>query len=93
MGSIGSAQRRTHLLLGQTVTRVIGIQQMTAEIGSTLLLGEKAAQALAPTAVQSQGSYLLEGFTRPLQLFTLRASDLQKHNPTNQVLQLRPQSR
>lgn len=93
MGSIGSAQRRSHLLLGQTVTRVIGIQKMTAEIGCTVLLGEQAAQALAPSATQSQGSYLLEGFSRPIQLFTLRSSHLQKQNPTNQVLQLRPQSR
>lgn len=93
MGSIGSAQRRSHLLLGQTVTRVIGIQKMTGELGCRVLLGEQAAKTLAPTAVQSQGSYLLDGFSRPLQLFTLRSSDLQKQNPMNQVLQLHPQSR
>ena len=93
MGSIGSAQRRSHLLLGQTVTRVVGIQKMTGELGCRVLLGEQAAKTLAPTAVQSQGSYLLDGFSRPIQLFTLRSSELQKQNPTNQVLQLHPQSR
>ncbi|HKM15986.1 MAG TPA: adenylate/guanylate cyclase domain-containing protein [Marinospirillum sp.] len=94
MGSLGSAQRRSHLLLGQTVNRVIGIQKMTAEIGSTLLLGEQAAQTLPTEAVQSQGRYLLEGFTAPQELFTLRqqSQNLAKSH-TNRVLQLRPQSR
>lgn len=93
MGSIGSAHRRSHLLLGQTITRVVGIQQMTGELGCRVLLSEAVAQALAPTAVQSQGSYLLEGFSRPIQLFNLRSGPLPKQNPSNQVLQLRPQSR
>lgn len=94
VGSLGSAQRRSHLLLGQTISRVIGIQKMTAEIGSTLLLGEQAAQALPKEATQSQGNYLLEGFNRPRQLFTLRKNTHNTpKNYTNTVLQLHPQSR
>lgn len=72
VGSLGSAQRRSHLLLGQTLSRVVGIQKMTAEIGSTLLLSEQAAQTQPPQTVTSQGNYLLEGFTCPQQLYTLR---------------------
>lgn len=98
IGSIGSAQRRSHLLLGQTISRVIGIQKMTAEIGSTLLIGEHAAQSLPKDALQTQGSYLLEGSNRPQQLFTLKPPPFvaKAHaNPTqtNRVLQLHTQSR
>lgn len=94
VGSLGSTQRRSHLLLGKTITRAISIQKLTQDIGSTLLLSETAAQTLPATQTKSQGNFLLEGFTRPRQLYTLKKANPQaQQNPTNQVLQLHPQSR
>lgn len=91
IGSLGSAQRRSHLLLGQTINRVIGIQQMTAEIGSTLLLSETLAKSLSPKQTMSQGNYLLEGFTRPQHLYTLKNPN-PSLGPKKSVLQLHPLS-
>lgn len=69
VGSIGPAHRRTHTLLGDTVTVTLRIQEMTAELAQPILIGECAARQLDASALQSQGSYLLEGLTIPHVLF------------------------
>ena len=46
IGSIGPAHRRTHTLLGDTVTIALRIQEMTAELAQPILLGERAARQL-----------------------------------------------
>ena len=69
VGSIGPAHRRTHTLLGDTVTVTLRIQEMTAELAQPILIGECAARQLDMSALQSQGSYLLEGLTIPHVLF------------------------
>ncbi|ALO44768.1 CHASE2 domain-containing protein [Pseudohongiella spirulinae] len=69
LGSIGPAQRRTHTLLGDTVTITLRIQEMTAELAHPILLGECVARQLIDLQPESQGSYLLDGLRTPHTLF------------------------
>lgn len=69
MGSIGPAQRRTHTLLGDTLTITLRIQEMTAELAQPILLGECVARQLVDLKPESQGSYLLAGLRTPHTLF------------------------
>ena len=69
IGSIGPAQRRTHTLLGDTVTITLRIQEMTTELALPILIGECAARQLSDQRLESQGSYLLAGLRTPHVLF------------------------
>jgi adenylate cyclase len=69
IGSIGPANRRTHTLLGETVTVAMRIQEMTAELAQPVLLGESAAKQIQYRGLESQGSYLLNGLRRPHVLY------------------------
>jgi adenylate cyclase len=77
IGSIGPAHRRTHTLLGETVTITLRIQEMTAEVAQPILVGECAARQLADSRLESQGSYLLAGLRIPHTLFAPPPHDLQ----------------
>lgn len=70
IGSIGPAQRRTHTLLGDTVTIALRIQEMTTELALPILVGECAARNLQGQKLESQGSYLLTGLNTPHVLFS-----------------------
>ncbi len=70
IGSIGPAQRRTHTLLGDTVTITLRIQEMTTELALPILIGECAARQLSEQRLESQGSYLLAGLRTPHVLFS-----------------------
>jgi adenylate cyclase len=69
IGSIGPAHRRTHTMLGDTVTITLRIQEMTAELAQPILLGECVARQLTGEKLESQGSYLLSGLRTPHILF------------------------
>lgn len=69
IGSIGPAHRRSHTLLGETVTIALRIQEMTAELAHPILVGECAARQLSDHKLESQGSYLLSGLRIPHTLF------------------------
>jgi class 3 adenylate cyclase len=69
IGSIGPAHRRTHTLLGDTVSITLRIQEMTAELAQPILVGECAARQLNDEKLDSQGSYLLSGLRIPHTLF------------------------
>jgi adenylate cyclase len=71
IGSIGAAHRRSHTLLGETVTITLRIQEMTAELAHPVLVGECAARQLAEHGLISQGSYLLAGLRNPHILYAL----------------------
>lgn len=75
IGSIGPAQRRTHTLLGDTVTITLRIQEMTTELALPILIGECAARQLSDQKLESQGSYLLNGLRTPHILFSPPMSD------------------
>ena len=78
MGSIGPAHRRSHTLLGDTVTITLRIQEMTAELAQPILLGECIARQLGDTALESQGSYLLHGLRIPHVLFAPQPTGLEQ---------------
>jgi len=69
VGSIGPAHRRSHTLLGDTVTITLRIQELTAELAQPILMGECVARQLADLKPESQGSYLLDGLRIPHTLF------------------------
>lgn len=74
-GSIGPAHRRSRSMLGDTVTIVLRIQEMTAELGLPILIGECAARQLSDYRLESQGSYMLSGLSVPHTLFTPPLND------------------
>jgi CHASE2 domain-containing sensor protein len=69
IGSIGPSHRRAHVLLGDTVTIALRVQEMTADLAQPILFGECAARQLHDVKLQSQGSYLLAGLKNPHTLF------------------------
>lgn len=69
VGSIGPHHRRHHTLLGDTVTIVLRIQEMTQDLAQPILVGEHAARTLQGEQFESQGSFLLDGLTAPHVLF------------------------
>ncbi len=69
IGSIGPANRRSHTLLGDTVSITLRIQEMTADLAQPILIGECAARQLSDFRLESQGSYLLSGLRIPHCLF------------------------
>tara|TARA_B110000858_G_scaffold198524_1_gene266219 strand:+ start:28976 stop:30991 length:2016 start_codon:yes stop_codon:yes gene_type:complete len=70
IGSIGPAHRRSHSLLGDTVTITLRIQELTEELAQPILVGECAARQLHDLKLESQGSYLLNGLRIPHTLFS-----------------------
>lgn len=79
LGSIGPAHRRSHTLLGDTVTITLRIQEMTADLAQPILLGECVARQLSDHKLESQGSYLLAGLKTPHVLFALPPTDAIRH--------------
>ena len=73
VGSIGPVNRRHHTLLGDTVTIVLRIQEMTQDLAQPILVGECAARDLSGETLESQGSFLLDGLTTPHVLFAPRS--------------------
>ena len=69
VGSIGPAHRRHHTLLGDTVTIVLRIQELTQDLAQPILVGECSARDLHGDSLESQGSFLLDGLTTPHVLF------------------------
>jgi len=89
IGSIGPAQRRSLVLLGDTVTITLRIQEMTAELAQPILLGECIARQLSDTALESQGSYLLTGLRIPHTLFAPVSADTRQRRGRSEQLNLK----
>ncbi len=68
-GSIGPSHRRTHTLLGDTVTITLRIQSMTQDLAQPILVGECAARDIDSDLLESQGSFLLDDLQTPHVLF------------------------
>jgi len=78
IGSIGPAHRRSHSLLGDTVTITLRIQELTEELAQPILIGECAARQLGSQQLESQGSYLLNGLRTPHTLFSPAFTEAQQ---------------
>jgi adenylate cyclase len=72
-GSIGPADRRTHLVMGRTVTVAGRLVEMTAELAHPILLGEGMAARLSGTlgtrSLRSLGTFMLEGLRVPHHIY------------------------
>ncbi|WP_079435528.1 CHASE2 domain-containing protein [Zoogloea sp. LCSB751] len=69
VGSFGTAERRTHTALGETVTVAVRLQGMSVELASPIVVGPGAAAQLPEAGLIGVGSFLLEGLQRPRNLF------------------------
>lgn len=64
-GSFGLASRRTHMVMGRTVTIASRLVEMTADLAHPILLGEGLAAQVGGVGLQSMGTFLLEGMRVP----------------------------
>lgn len=70
VGSFGPASRRTHLVLGRTVTIASRLVDMTAELAHPILVGEgMVAQLGSGAGLVSMGTFLLEGMRVPHHIY------------------------
>ena len=64
-GSFGLASRRTHMVLGRTVTIASRLVGMTADLAHPILVGEGLAAQTGAAHLQSMGTFLLDGMRVP----------------------------
>jgi len=68
-GSFGLASRRTHMVMGRTVTIASRLVEMTAELAHPILVGEGLAAQIGGEGLQSMGTFLLEGLRVPHHIY------------------------
>ena len=68
-GSFGLASRRTHLLLGRTVTIAARLADMTADLSHPILLGEGMAAQVTGVELLSMGTFMIDGLKQPRHLY------------------------
>jgi len=68
-GSFGLAKRRTHLVLGPTVSVASCLVAMTAELSHPILIGESLAQSVEGVTLQPMGSFLLDGLKQSHRIY------------------------
>jgi adenylate cyclase len=72
IGSFGSAERRTHTVLGEAVTVATRLQALTGELAYPILIGPSLALAQRKhTALHRLGDFLLTGLARPHSVYAL----------------------
>ena len=64
-GSFGLASRRTHMVMGRTVTIASRLVDMTADLAHPILVGEGLAGQIGASGLQSMGTFLLDGMRVP----------------------------
>ncbi len=64
-GSLGLASRRTHMIMGRTVTIAARLVDMTADLAHPILVGEGLAAQTSAAGLQSMGTFLLDGLRVP----------------------------
>lgn len=75
VGSFGPVRRRTHLVIGHTVTTAARLQEMTAELAHPILVGEGMAAGIASHRLESQGVFLLDGLRAPCHIYAYPLKD------------------
>ena len=68
-GSFGLASRRTHMVMGRTVTIASRLVEMTAELAHPILVGEGLAAQVGGAGLESMGTFLLEGMRTPHHIY------------------------
>jgi adenylate cyclase len=74
VGSFGLASRRTHMVMGRTVTIASRLVEMTADLAHPILVGEGLAAQLAGEGLESMGTFLLDGLRVPHHVYAFRVS-------------------
>ena len=64
-GSFGLASRRTHMVMGRTVTIASRLVEMTADLSHPILVGEGLAGQIGGVGLESMGTFLLDGMRVP----------------------------
>ena len=64
-GSLGLASRRTHMVMGRTVTIASRLVAMTSDLAHPILVGEGLAAQTGAASLQSMGTFLLDGLRVP----------------------------
>ena len=75
-GSFGLASRRTHMVMGRTVTIASRLVEMTADLSHPILVGEGLAAQLAGEGLQSMGTFLLDGLRVPHHVYAYRLNPI-----------------
>lgn len=68
-GSFGLASRRTHMVMGRTVTIAGRLVSMTADLAHPILVGEGLAAQVSREGLQSLGTFLLDGMRVPHHIY------------------------
>lgn len=68
-GSFGLASRRTHMVMGRTVTIASRLVGMTAELAHPILVGEGLAGQVGGIDLESMGTFLLDGMRVPHHIY------------------------
>jgi adenylate cyclase len=68
-GSFGLASRRTHMVLGRTVTIASRLVEMTADLAHPILVGEGLAAQVGAAGLESLGTFLLDGLRVPHHIY------------------------
>ena len=68
-GSFGLASRRTHMVMGRTVTIASRLVQMTADLSHPILVGEGLAAQVGGVGLESMGTFLLDGMRVPHHIY------------------------
>lgn len=68
-GSFGLASRRTHMVMGRTVTIASRLVDMTAELAHPILVGEGLAAQVGGAGLESMGTFLLDGMRVPHHIY------------------------
>jgi adenylate cyclase len=96
-GSFGPAHRRTHLVMGRTVTIANRLVAMTGDLAHPILVGEGLATQMgaqlgrhtpplssassAITSLESLGTFLLDGLRVPHHVYAVPLNALALHHP------------
>lgn len=68
-GSFGLASRRTHMILGRTVTVASRLVNMTADLSYPILVGEGLAAQVGASQLASLGTFFLDGMRVPHHIY------------------------
>ena len=68
-GSFGLASRRTHMVMGRTVTIASRLVEMTGELAHPILVGEGLAALVGAAGLESMGTFLLDGMRVPHHIY------------------------
>lgn len=77
-GSFGLVSRRTHLVMGRTVTVASRLSDMTADLSHPILIGEGMAAQVREVALESMGTFLLDGLKVPHHVYAYPLTDAPK---------------